>query len=138
MVEIKVPDVIKESPPKELTSKNVIYWSDHWKKLIIDGEPSVKNTIGQKALKFVELNLIEYQKDEFNSDNSCYICKPLPNCHLTHKLKWNKLLGDFECSCQYYQTKLLKREKPYCSHYLGLYLMLKIWNWNKNVKKETE
>ena len=125
-----------EEPPTELTPKNVIFWSDHWKKLIVEGKPAERETIGRKAQKFVELGLIEYIKDEYNSDNSRYVCKPLPNCHLTHNLKWNKLTKDFECSCQYFQTKLLKKEKPFCSHYLGLYLQLKIWNYNK--KNETK
>lgn len=136
MTEIKEPEIIKEIPPKELTSKNVIYWSDHWKKLIIEGKTADRNVIGEKAKKFVELGLIEYQKDEYISTNSCYICKPLPQNHQIHKLKWNKKLGDFECSCQYFQTKLLKGEKAYCSHYLGLYLMLKIWNWNKKNERK--
>jgi|WetSurMetagenome_2_1015567.scaffolds.fasta_scaffold140838_3 hypothetical protein len=42
----------------------------------------------------------------------------------------------FECSCQYFQTKLLKNEEPYCSHWLALYLYLKKENWNKrHIKK---
>lgn len=126
----------KKFKPNELTYKNVIYWSDHWKKFT-DGKTADRNTIGIKAQKFVELELIEYQKDEYIAANSCYICKPLPNCPLpllTHKLKWKKETKDFECSCQYFQTKLLKKEKPYCSHYLALYLMLKIWNWNRKNK----
>ena len=119
---------ITMTPPSELTSKNVIYWSNHWKKLVVSGgnEGSV---IGQKARMFIEQKCIEYIKDEYISSNSKYICKPLKGNHTTHSLKWNK--GDFECDCQYFQTKLRKGEKPFCSHYLALYLQLKIWNWKK-------
>jgi len=125
-----------ESPPETLNEKSVVYWSSHYKKLVVEGGDTA---IGFKARRFIENNCIEYYKDGFDSSKNCYLCKPIPGYNkTTYKLVWNKDLGDFECDCQYYQTKLLKKEEAYCSHYLGLYLQLKIWNYNRKGEKNAD
>jgi|SRR3972149_6563636 len=137
IIEKPAIQIIKEQKPKELNYKNVIYWSEHFKRLEgFDGA----NTIRNKARMFVKLKLIEYDKsggkyDPFDvwkePSHHKFICRPLPRNHVTYRIIWNKELNDFECSCQYFQTKMLKGEKPYCSHWLALYLYLKILNYNK-------
>jgi hypothetical protein len=113
-----------EEPPKELTPQNVIFWSTHYKKLVVEGGDTA---IGFKARRFIENNCIEYLKDEYDSSKSCYICKPIKDYNkTTYHLKWNKELNDFECDCQFNQ-----RVHRMCSHILALYLQLKIWNYNK-------
>lgn len=137
IIEVKAKPLIKLEPPRALTPKNVVYWSEHYKRL--EGFQGA-NTIRSKAVKFVELGLISYDPesklyDNFNyweeSEKHDWICKPLPNNHLTYRLTWNNLIKDFECTCQYYQTKLQKKEESYCSHNLALWLYIKINNWNK-------
>lgn len=132
---------VTEEPPKELNYKNVCFWSEHYKRL--EGFDGV-NTIRSKAKMFVKLKLIQYDPQGIKYDpfdlwkeptKHKFICKPLPRNHVTYRLNWNKELNDFECSCQYFQTKMLKNEKPYCSHWLGLYLYLKILGWNKDEKR---
>lgn len=119
---------IIEIPPAKLTPQNVIYWSEHYKRL----EGAEGNTIQFKARKFVELDLVKYDKE-----NKIYYVEPIPNSNsITYHLKFNKEIkkyngkgfGEFECSCQFNQTHRM------CSHILALYLQLKIWNWNKNDK----
>lgn len=106
-----------EEPPKEITKSNVVYWSEHWKKLIVEGGEKAK---GAKAKKFLENDCIEYCKEE-----KLYLCKPIRGYNKTiHKMK--PIKGGFECSCQEYQTY-----QRTCSHILALYLFLKIENWNK-------
>lgn len=121
---------ITEEPPIELNAHTVVHWSEHWKKLVVEGG---ETAMGAKAKKFVENNCIEYVKKEISeTGKGYYICKPIPDYNkTTHKI--NSLIGgEFECSCQYYQTY----KKP-CSHILALYLQLKIWNWNKkNLKTD--
>jgi len=118
---------ISEEIPREINSKNVIYWSEHYKML-----KGVKEggAIRTKARKFVELGLIDYDKEK-----KCYICKPISGYNKTtyhliwdkSRLKYNgKGYGEFECSCQYNQKTL-----KICSHILALYMQFRIWNWNK-------
>jgi len=120
----------KFEPPKEINSKSVIYWSEHYKML-----KGVKEggAIRTKARKFVELGLIDYDKEK-----KCYICKPIPDYNKsTYHIIWDKNrlkykgegFGEFECSCQYNQRTL-----KMCSHILALYMQLKIWNWQKRPK----
>ena len=120
---------IKEEPPTELTAHNVVYWSEHWKKLVVEGGETAK---GAKAKKFIENNCIEYiKKENSKTGKGYYICKPIPDYNkTTHEI--NSVNGEFECSCQEYQTY-----KRVCSHILALYLQLKIWNYNKkNLKTD--
>jgi len=117
-------------PPKELNTQNVIYWSEHYKSL-----QGVKNgtAIQTKALKFLQEKCIEYQKDEYDSSKSCYICKPIEGYNkTTYHIKWDKEIKDFKCSCQFNVTT-----GKMCSHILALYLQLKIWNWNKRNENRT-
>lgn len=118
--------------PREINSKSVIYWSEHYKML-----KGVKEggAIRTKARKFVELGLIEYDKED-----KCYLCKPIIGYNkTTYRLFWDKAhlkykgdgYGEFECSCQYNQTTF-----KMCSHCLALYMQLKIWNWNRRRDKE--
>jgi len=112
--------------PKEINSKNVIYYSEHYKMLKgAEGE-----AIRTKAKKFVELGLIEYSKE-----HKCYLCKG--NLR-TYHIIWDKTKqrykedgrrGEFECSCQYNQ-KTFKM----CSHILALYMQFRIWDWQKKEK----
>ncbi len=114
-------------PPAKLTPNNVIYYSEHYKKL--EGCEDGK-AIQTKARKFVELNLVKYDLEK-----KIYYVLPIQGYNsTTYHLKWNKQLKDFECSCQYYQTKMKKGEKPRCSHNLALWLAIKINNWNKPKK----
>ncbi len=128
-IEDKVIDgTITEEPPLELTPKNIVYWSSHYKKLVVEGGESA---IGTKALKFIELGCIDYFKDPIEPANNCYICKPIEGYNkTTYKMKWSKLNNEFECNCQFHQTT-----KRMCSHILGLYMQLKIWNHNKKNMK---
>jgi len=110
-----------EKPPL-LTPKTVIKWSEHYKKLEMEGEKTY--SIRAKAKKFVENNCIEYDKEK-----KCYICKPIKGYNSTtyHLVNKGK---EFECSCQFHQ-----KTKRMCSHILALYLQLKIWNWNKRAER---
>lgn len=118
----------KEEKPKEINSKSVIYWSEHYKMLNGEG-----NAIQTKARKFVELGLIDYDKEK-----KCYICKPIGYNKTTYHQIWDKNrlkykgdgYGEFECSCQYNQTNRM------CSHILALYMQLKIWNWKKRDERK--
>jgi len=125
MIETKQPEVIKEEPPKELNHKNIVYWSSHYKKLVVEGGESA---IGAKALKFIENNCIDYVKDwKGVFGDNLYICKPIPNYNkTTYEIRWDKDLKEFSCNCQYHQTT-----KRMCSHILALYMQLRIWNYNK-------
>jgi len=115
-------EIQSEEPPKELTPDNVVFWSDHWKKLVVEGGESAK---GVKAKLLVKNNCFTYvKKDESLDGKGHYIVSPIPGNHATHKIY--SVNGEFECSCQEFQTY-----KRTCSHILGLFLQLKIWNWNK-------
>ena len=136
-MEIEAQKMERYEAPKELNPKTVVYWSEHYKRL--EGFQGC-NAIRSKAVKFVELGLIQYDPegskyDPFNyweePEKHDWICKPLPGNHLTYRLTWNNLIKEFECSCQFFQTKLLKKEEPYCSHNLALWLYIKILNWNR-------
>jgi len=127
----KVHSGISEEIPREINPKTVIYWSEHYKML-----KGVKEggAIQTKARKFVELGLIDYDKEK-----KCYLCKSIPNYNsTTYHIFWDKTKpkynglgnGEFSCSCQYNQRSL-----KMCSHILALYLQLKIWNWQKREDK---
>jgi len=126
-VEIKAPQVEeKYEPPKVFTKENVVYWSTHWKKLVVEGGDSA---IGTKAKKFLENDCIEYDKEK-----KCYLCKPIPEYNkTTYEIKWNKELKEFECNCQYNQ-----KTKRICSHILALYLQLKIWHSEKKNEEDNK
>lgn len=120
--------------PKELNPKNVIYYSEHYKKLI--GTEGIKEktarAIQVKARLFLKNNCIQYDPEEtkYNSseyDGHRFICLPIKNYNsTTYRLWWNKLRNNFECSCQFNQTT-----KYPCSHITALWLWIKIRNWNK-------
>lgn len=134
-IEVKNKDIETMEKPQVLTAKNVCYYSEHYKRL--EGFQGC-NAIRSKAIKFVELNLIKYDPDSLaygeTEEKHNYICLPIPNYNkTTYRLTYNNLIKDFECSCQFYQTKLIKKEDPYCSHWLALYLYFRIKHWNKNV-----
>jgi len=114
-----------ENSPTELTPKTVIHWSEHYKKLegCADGK-----AIQTKARKFLNLDLVKYDKEKKE-----YYVEPIPGYNKTYHLKFNKNLNDFECSCQYFQTKMKKNETPRCSHNLAVWLSIKMTNWNKKL-----
>ena len=123
MIETKEPNIIKEEPPVELNHRNIVHWSSHYKKLVVEGG---EKAIGTKALKFIENNCIDYVKDQDGIfGNNYYICKPIPEYNkTTYKIK--NIRGEFECNCQFHQTT-----HRMCSHILALFMQLKIWNYNK-------
>lgn len=98
------------SPPEKLTPKSVIYYSEHFKQLIMKGEETF--TLRSKAQKFLENGSIVY-----DSENKQYLCLPIKSYNSsTYRLKYDDKLKDFSCSCQSFQTKLKKGEYPDCSH----------------------
>ena len=129
METINSPNIERFEKPKILTAKNVIYWSETYKKLIIiDKDGKRKDlTIKSKAQRFVENKSYKY-----DSENKQFLCLPIQNYnHHTYRLKYNKSIKDMECSCQGFQSKLKKNEFPLiCCHVLGLKLQFKIWHNN--------
>ncbi|MBE3092769.1 MAG: SWIM zinc finger family protein [Chloroflexi bacterium] len=114
--------------PDELTPQNIVYWSSHYKKLVVEGGETAK---GAKARKIIELKLIDYvKKNQETGEKGYYICKPLPGNKTTHKMN-SFLLHEFDCDCQEYQTT-----HRTCSHILALFMQLKIWNYNRKKDKE--
>jgi len=111
----------------EINSKSVIYWSAHYKM------KGTGEAIKTKARKIVELGLIDYDKE-----NKCYLCKPIPGYNKTYSQVWDKTkpkykgegFGEFECSCKYNQTTF-----KMCEHILALYMQFRIWNWQKKEDK---
>lgn len=123
--------------PIELTPKNVIFWSEHYKRLAGIGGIKEKtvHAIQTKAKLFLKKGCIQYDPEETKYDwkedkfydGHRFICKPLPGYNkTTYRLWWNKVRDDFECSCQFNQTTKIP-----CSHITALWLFLKILNWNK-------
>ena len=104
--------MIKDEPeqtyelPEVIDYNNVMYYSHHAKGL--------KGTVKNKAKKFVELGLIQYDKDL-----KCFFCNPIPGYNKS-RYKIEKK-GEFECSCQYNVST-----GHMCSHILALYFYLKI------------
>ena len=93
----KMDNGISEEIPREINSKSVIYWSEHYKML-----KGVKEggAIRTKARKFVELGLIDYDREK-----KCYLCKPIKGYNkTTYHITWNKYIlkyneqgnGEFE------------------------------------------
>ncbi|MCK4521151.1 MAG: SWIM zinc finger family protein [Nanoarchaeota archaeon] len=111
--------MIKEEPnqtyelPKVIDYKNVLYYSHHAKK--------VKGTVRNKAKKFVDLGLIQYDKDL-----KCFFCNPIPGYNKS-RYKIEKVDSDFECDCQFNVTTGYM-----CSHILAVFLYLKIKNWKND------
>ena len=117
-------------PPRELTPKNVIYWSEHYMKL--KGTDHGK-AIQTKARIFLKKGCIEYDPNETKydayegDDGHRFICKPIPGYNsTTYRLWQNKETRDFECSCQFYQKTKLQ-----CSHITALWMQIKIWNYHR-------
>lgn len=132
MITIETPqkNLITEEPPESLNPKNVVFWSETYKKLIITNKDGKRTdfTIKGKAQRFVENDLYRY-----DATNKQFLCLPILGYNsTTYRLKYNKLIKDFECSCQGFQTRLRKLELPLvCCHQLGLKLQFKIWHYNK-------
>jgi len=134
MKTIKSPEVI-ELPPIELNERTVIRWSEHYKRL--EGTKGEK-TIQSKARSFLRNKCIEYdpagekyaERTPGDYEDHKFICKPIPGYNSTTYRMWHKN-GEFECSCQFYQTT-----KAQCSHITALWLFLKILNYNKRKKSE--
>lgn len=136
MKEVKTPQVeIKYEPPRELNEKTVIKWSEHYKRL--EGTKGEK-TIKAKARSFLRNKCIEYDpKGEKYSEvtpgdyeGHKFICKPIKGYNSTTYRMWYKE-GEFECSCQFCQTY-----KAQCSHITALWLQIKLWNHNRQVKRD--
>lgn len=112
-------------PPRELTTENVVFWSDHYK--MFEKQKSVQS----KARNFLENDCIKWDPEE-----KVWICKPIAGYNkTTHRIFWNHELinmkngnkGEFECSCQGNNAG-----EKICSHILALYMYLKILNYNKS------
>jgi len=134
---IKEPviQVVKEEKPKELNYKNVVYWSEHYKRLV--GMEGVKektaHAIQVKAKLFLKNKSIQYDPNESgydsyssNFDGHRFICLPIKGYNSTTYRLWIKKDGSGECSCQFNQTNSID-----CSHLIALFMWLKILNWNK-------
>lgn len=130
--------IVEESPPEILNFKNVVYYSEHFKKL--QGAEHGK-AIQTKAKIFLRNNCIEYdpQGEKYGFEKGEYeghkfICKPLQNYNKTTYRMWhNSKIGEFECSCQFYQKTKLQ-----CSHVTALWMFIKILNWKKQHEKTNE
>lgn len=111
--------------PTELTNKNVIYWSEHYKRLEGLKEATAIRT---KAKRFLAEDCIQYDKEKKQ-----YCCKPILKYNST-TYHFTQGPDGFECSCQFYNQVCKKSNNTnlICSHLLALFLKLKIWNWNKS------
>ena len=126
--------IVTEEKPRVLTVKNVVFWSEHYKRL--EGMEGIKEktakAIQSKAKIFLKHGLIQYDPDETKYpsgqyDGHRFVCKPLIGYNkTTYRMWWNKERQDFECSRQFNQTTKIP-----CSHITGLWLWIKIKNWNK-------
>ena len=126
---------ISYEEPTELTPNNVVYYSSTYKGLKILDETGTWKTyaIRMKARRFLRENCIVYSKEK-----KCYQCLPIKGYNkTTYDLKANKD-KTFECSCQFHQQVVKKKNIPglCCSHALALKLMLKMWNYNKQMDKK--
>ena len=136
-MEIESREIVRMEQPIELNPKTVIYYSEHYKRLEGCQEGQA---ICIKARKFIENDCIAYDPegekydpyDFWQPEKHEFICRPIPGYNkTTYRLKWNNLIKEFECSCQFFQTKMIKKEDPYCSHNLALWLFIKMLNWNR-------
>ena len=117
--------------PEKIDKHNVIYWSEHFKRL--KGCKSGK-AIQTKAKKFLKEDCIAYdpegekygyQKGEYEGHK--FICKPIKDYNkTTYRMWYDKKIKEFVCSCQFNQST-----KQVCSHITALWLQIKIWNWNR-------
>ena len=115
-----------ETPPEKLNHKTIVYWSPELKRL-----EGVKqgSAIKTKALKFLKLNLVEYdhEKKEFH-------VKPIEGYNkTTYTIKGEE--NHLACNCQFYRSVSMKWPHPICSHTMAVKLWLEIRRWNKGGKK---
>lgn len=68
-----------------------------------------------KIKKFIEHNCIAY------AGNGVFICKPIPGYNKTTYEMMKGSTSEFECNCQYFQSKKRKGESAYCSHIGALF-----------------
>ena len=122
--------------PKTLTVKNVIYWSEHYKKL---KGVNKGGAIQTKARIFLRKGLIEYdpkgekyaERIHGDYEGHKFICRPIEGYNkTTYRMKWDKVYGGFNCTCQFFTTTGFQ-----CSHMTALWMKIKIWNWNR-IKNE--
>ena len=129
------PQITYESP-RELNAKNIIYWSEHYKRL--EGVEHGKG-IQTKARNFIKNKCIEYDPDgkkysELGDyDGHKFICKPIKNYNKTTYRLWQGEDKSFECSCQFW-NKAGKTIGLDCSHITSLWMQLKIWNYKRYKK----
>ncbi len=129
---IESRNITRMEPPRELTPKTVIYWSEHYKELVMKGKETF--TLRDKAVKFLENGSIVY-----DIENKQYLCLPIKGYNSsTYRLKYDEKIKDFSCSCQGFMTKLRHGEYPDCCHRIALYLFLKIEAWNKGFRPRYE
>ena len=131
-MEIESPKMERYELPKILTTKTVVWYSEHFKELIMKGKETF--TLRSKAQKFLENGSIVY-----DSENKQYLCLPIKGYNsTTYRLKYDDKIKDFSCSCQSFTTKSRKGEYPDCSHRIALYLFLKMEAWNKGYRPKYE
>jgi len=112
--------------PKELTPQNVCFYSNTYKTFVDELGKPVANVLKRKAIFFLEHCAITYDKER-----KCYYCMPVKGYNSSvYTLVYDKLIKQYECNCQGFQTKKFKGEKPVCSHYLALIFHFKIKHWN--------
>src|SRR3990167_611267 len=96
--------------PKEITPKNVQYFSHHTQEYM--------QSQSHKAKKFVEHNCIRYIGD------GSFECLPISGYNTRTYLIKKGANGEFNCNCQ----RALKGGEGSCSHVLALYYFFKINN----------
>lgn len=127
--ELIVPEINRIEPPERLDEHSVIYWSRHYRAIL--GAPKGKAR-ASKARLFIQKKCIRYDKEM-----GVFYCDPIKGYNKSIYTIRNKKSGGFECSCQFYE-KVCRDTDFICSHILGVYLWLRIHNWNKGHRGEED
>lgn len=91
--------------------KGVQFYSEHAKELLY----SQRN----KILRFLECRCLEYDGD------GVFLCLPIPGYNKTTYSMKKNVVGDWECSCQFYQKYKKLGEVRFCSHLGALFEFFK-------------
>lgn len=115
-------ELITYEEPKVYTAKNIVYWSPSLRRL--EGVKQGK-AISTKAVKFVKLGLVEYDKEA-----KVFKVNPIPDYNKTTYTINNRGDGHFECNCQFYNTVSKDWTHPSCSHIQAVKFYLEIRRHN--------
>lgn len=113
----------------KMKPKQVCFYSHTYKEFVTEYGQVRADVLKHKASKFIENRCLDY-----SPENKEFFCKPLRGYNTRTYTLVNHNLGDFECNCQGYQSKLKKGEFPSCSHILALKLAFKMNYFNGKVK----